>query len=255
MWKCNSDPHGDERAHRLFCSRQIQDSREQFAFPRIPTDVTPEHVPTMKLLAAIISSVLLLGVGLCHAEYHTNSITTPGGSYAFSVDGGEANNPTIELIAGVTNVLDIQTDSIHPVVVTATPNIFDWYPDATPQPVSAEPIAVTTPTSGFPTTLYYMCYFHGFYGEIQLSAPASPAPPPNTILEVRVGTNVVMTSTGTSTTWFVVPEFSSNLVGGAWSTVPNYINQFANGTNTTTFDRLDPICGANVFLRIRQQQN
>lgn len=159
------------------------------------------------------------------------------------------------MIAGVTNILDIQTASFHPVVITSTPDIFDWYGGADPQNVNAQPITVTTPTSGFPTNLYYMCFFHGFYGEIHLSAPATPAPPPNTILEIRVGTNVVMTSTGTNTTWFVVPEFTSNLVGAAWSPVPGYTNSFANGTNTTVFDRLDPICGPNVFLRIRQQQD
>jgi len=66
-----------------------------------------------------------------------------------------------------------------------------------------------------------------------------------------VGTNVVMTSTGTNRTWTLIPEFSSNLVGGAWGPVPG----FTNGTNTTTFNRLDPICGSSVFLRLRQQQN
>ena len=66
---------------------------------------------------------------------------------------------------------------------------------------------------------------------------------------------VVMTSTGTETTWLLVPEFSSNLVSGAWASVPTYTNTFANGTNTTIFPRLDPICGPNVFLRLRQQQN
>ena len=81
------------------------------------------------------------------------------------------------------------------------------------------------------------------------------APPPNLILSIQVGTNVVMTSTGTNTTWLLIPEFNSNLVGGAWSSVPTYTNTFANGTNTTIFNRLDPICGPNVFLRLRQQKN
>ena len=41
------------------------------------------------------------------------------------------------------------------------------------------------------------------------------APPPNLILSIQVGTNVVMTSTGTNTTWLLIPEFNSNLVRGA----------------------------------------
>jgi hypothetical protein len=38
-----------------------------------------------------------------------------------------------------------------------------------------------------------------------------------------------------------------------WASVPGFTNTFANGTNVTTFDRLDPICGPNVFLRVSQQ--
>lgn len=209
----------------------------------------------MKHRTAIIAALLLVSAELCQAEYHTNTITTPGGSFSFSVDGGPPVSPTIELIAGVTNILDIQTASFHPVVITGTPDIFDWFSGADPQAVNAQPITITTPTSGFPTNLYYMCYFHGFYGEIHFTTLGGSIPPPNTILEIRVGTNVVMTSTGTNTTWLVVPEFTSNLMSATWSPVPTYTNRFANGTNTTVFDRLDPICGPNVFLRIRQQQN
>ena len=50
-----------------------------------------------------------------------------------------------------------------------------------------------------------------------------------------------------------VPQFSSNLLYGSWAAVLNYTNTFADATNVTTFDRLDPICGPNVFLRISQQ--
>jgi hypothetical protein len=195
------------------------------------------------------------GVGVGHAQFHTNTITTPFDVYAYSVDGGPAINPTIQLYAGVTNILNIQTSNDHPVVVTTTISPSDWYLGASPQDVNSQPMALSTPSSGFPTVLYYVCSVHGFYGEIHFSPPAGPAPPPNTILSIRVGTNIVMTSTGTNTTWLLVPEFSSNLMQGAWASVPSWTNRFANGTNTTIFNRLDPICGPNVFLRIRQQQN
>jgi hypothetical protein len=209
----------------------------------------------MKKLIALVTGLHLMGAALAHADYHTNVITTPTEEYAFSVDGSAPTNPTIELVAGVTNILDIQTADIHPVVIANTPDGSDGYSDARPQIVNSEPITVLTPTTGFPDTLYYICYYHGFYGEIHFSMPAgTPNPPPNTILEIHVGTNVVMTSTGTSTTWLLVPEFSSNLFHGAWADVPGYTNFFANGTNTTIFPRLDPICGPNVFLRTRFQQ-
>lgn len=197
----------------------------------------------------------LTSAGLCQAQFHTNVITTPFDSYAYSVDGGPPENPTIVLYAGVTNILDIQTYADHPVVITTSPDPNAWYSGASPEDVNAQPMALSTPTSGFPTVLYYVCSVHGFYGQIHLNPPPGPAPPPNTILSIRVGTNIVMTSTGTNTTWFLVPEFNSNLLHAPWTPVPAYTNRFANGTNTTVFNRLDPICGPNVFLRIRQQPN
>lgn len=208
----------------------------------------------MKTFRLIALAAYLLSAVVCRAAYHTNTITTPGGVYAYSVDGGPASNPTIDLVAGVTNILVIDTDDFHPVIII-NPAASDYYGGAAPQDINAGDITLTTPASGFPTTLYYMCSYHGFYGEIHLSAPAGPAPPPNTIMQVQVGTNVVMTSTGADTTWTLIPEFSSNLVSGAWAPVPSYTNSFANGTNTITFPRLEAICGPNVFLRVRQQEN
>ncbi len=208
---------------------------------------------TLKFLAW---TVVLAAAQVSHAEYHTNVLTTPFDVYAYSVDGGPAENPTIELYAGVTNILDIQAYDDHPVVVTTTPDPFDWYSGASPQDVADQQIFLITPSSGFPTTLYYVCSLHYFYGEIHFNAPPIPlAPLPNTILSIKVGTNIVMKSTGTNTNWRLIPEYSSNLLQGTWTSVPQYTNTYANGTNTTTFNRLDPICGPNVFLRVRQQQN
>lgn len=194
----------------------------------------------------------------CQAQLHTNLIETPGGAFAFTVDG-TPNNPTINLTAGVTNILQINTTpGFHPVIITTDPAPFTFaneYSGASPQNISTAPMSLVTPASGFPSKLYYMCSVHWFFGEIDLTGLVGPMPDPNQILSIQIGTNIVMTSTGTNTTWLLIPEFSSNLVGGVWATVPNYTNTFANGTNRTVFNRLDPICGPNVFLRIRQQQN
>lgn len=212
-----------------------------------------------KVLTLTVLSLCLAFAERCQAEFHTNVITTPSSfTFAFSVDGGPQNSPTINLTAGVTNILQINTTAgFHPVVITTdnTPFTPNWYGGASPQNISTGPMALTTPASGFPTKLYYMCSVHGFSGEIDLTGLIGPMPDPNQILSIQVGTNIIMTSTGTNTTWLLIPEFNSNLVGGAWAPVPSYTNSFANGTNTTVFDRLDPICGPNVFLRLRQQQN
>ncbi|HYR41847.1 MAG TPA: hypothetical protein VER98_02405 [Terriglobia bacterium] len=214
-----------------------------------------------KSLSLIVASLCLAFAEQCYAQFHTNVITTPGGVLAFSVDGSPPSNPgpTINLTAGVTNILQMNTTpGFHPVIITTDPSPFtlaNEYGGASPQNITTGPVALITPASGFPPKLYYMCSVHWFFGEIDLTGVVGPMPDPNQILSIQVGTNIVMTSSGTNTTWLLIPEFNSNVVGGVWAPVPNYTNTFANGTNVTVFDRLDPICGPNVFLRLRQHQN
>jgi hypothetical protein len=209
--------------------------------------------------ARTLAAILWIAVGgICQAQFHTNVITTPNGNvFNYSVDGSAQTCPTFSLIAGLTNILRINTAGNHPVIITTNRNTLmtSYYNGAAPENIFSGNIALRIPATGFPSVLYYICSVHGFSGQINVSAPVTPVPPRNQILSIRVGTNVVMRSTGTNTTWLVIPEFSSNLVGGIWGPVPGYSNTFANGTNTTTFNRLDPICGPNVYLRVRQQQN
>jgi hypothetical protein len=208
-----------------------------------------------RILTAIIS--IAFG-GICQAQFHTNVITTPNsGIFNYSVDGSAQTCPTFNLTAGMTNILRINTAGNHPVIITTNRNTLatSYYNGAAPENISSGNIALRIPASGFPSVLFYVCSVHGFSGQINVSAPVSPVPPRNQILAIRVATNIVMTSTGTNTTWTLIPEFSSNLVGGIWGPVPGFTNTFANGTNTTVFNRLDPICGANVYLRVRQEQH
>ena len=115
-------------------------------------------------------------------------------------------------------------------------------------------ITLVIPSTNFPTTLYYECNQHFFYGVITVVPPTAQPPPPNTIISLIVGpTLVTMISSGTNTTYSLVPQFDSNVIDGNWQDVPGFTNTFANGTNMTVFDRLDSICGSNVFLRITQR--
>jgi hypothetical protein len=205
----------------------------------------------------ILGLALALLAGVCQAQPQTNTIGAPDPlGRAYFINGGAVGNPTISLTAGVTNVFVVTNDSsIHPVIITTTPppNSSGQYGGASPQNITSGNINLVTPATGFPTKLYYMCSIHLFGGEIDLSAPIGAAPPRNTILQIKVGTNIVMTSTGTNTTWTLVPQYSTNLASQLWTPVPTYNNSFSNGTNTTVFDRLDPIAGPNVYLRISQQ--
>ncbi len=191
----------------------------------------------------------------------TDLIYQINGAPATNAGGFFVNNcPPLTLVAGNTYTFTMQASSIHPMVVgtnfstsSLNPPANFAYPNASPQDVFSGVITLNIPSTGFPTNLYYQCNLHGFYGVITVLPPNSPPPPPNQILSISVGSNVVVISTGTTTLYTLVPQFSSNLTDGVWASVPSYTNTFDNGTNTTIFDRLEPICGDNVFLRISQQ--
>ena len=135
------------------------------------------------------------------------------------------------------------------VVVTRTTG-FPQYTNASPQNINSGVVTLQIPATNFPSTLYYQCSIHSFYGVINLVPP----PPPGQIVSTRVtDTNVTLVSAAAATSFVLVPQFTSNLVTAAWQAVPAYTNTFADGTNTTTFGRLDPICGPNGFLRFSEQ--
>lgn len=211
-------------------------------------------------------TALLLSLGTAGANAATNFVVTSP-DFLYAVDGVTTTNPpgffvdncpTLTLYAGNTYTFTMQASALHPMVVatnasTGLPSPIDLaYGNASPQNISVGVITLTLPPTNFPSTLYYQCNVHGFYGMITVLPPSS-APPPNTILGLTVTTNIVLISTGTNTTYKLVPQFSSNLVNGAWAPVPSFTNTVVDGTNYTVFDRLDPICGPNVFLRISQQ--
>lgn len=116
----------------------------------------------MKNLKTLAIALYFVGAGICRAQYHTNTITTPDDFVLnFSVDGSPQTSPTIELQAGVTNILDVQTFADHPVEIISA-DTFGFYDGASPQVVNDQPITLTTPSSGFPTTLDDACAIHGF---------------------------------------------------------------------------------------------
>jgi hypothetical protein len=218
---------------------------------------------------SFVAAVMLLGLA---ARAQTNfGVTTPGGTFQFFINGvnntgtgqGEAvnNSPPLTLTAGQNYIFNITNSPLHPMeIVTSTPVLAGTaphYTNATPLTISSGTMTLVIPATNFPSTLYYECSQHYFYGVITVVAPVVPAPPSNHIISiVLTPTTVTLTSDGTNTTYNLVPQFDSNIVDGNWQDVTNVTpvtNLFSNGTNVTTFDRVDSVCGSNVFLRISQR--
>src|SRR5262249_20143552 len=176
---------------------------------------------------------------------------SPNGLSSYLING--TNNATLTLSRGVTYVFSV-TASGHPffIMTNFTTDTSHEYTDGvTGNGVQVGTLTFAVPASA-PDTLFYHCQFHSPMGGT-LNIVSPPSPPTVNIVFISVtDTNILMLSTGASN-WTAIPEFNSNLTLNAWATVPGFANSFSNGTNTTTFGRLDPICGPNVFLRIRNQ--
>jgi len=213
-----------------------------------------------------LAAVMLLGLGGAASAQTNFGVTTPASSFQFFINGanttgqpqgsGINNSPPLTLTAGQTYTFSVSTAAFHPLeIVSTTPGPgATHFAGATPTSTSSGTVTLVIPATGFPSTLYYECNVHFFYGVITVLPPVANAPPSNHIISIVISpTSVTMTSDGTNTTYTLVPQFNSNVVDGLWKDVPVFTNVFANGTNTTSFNRLDAVCGPNVFLRISQR--
>lgn len=110
-----------------------------------------------------------------------------------------------------------------------------------------------TVTAAAPNTLYYQCGNHSAMSGI-LTIVDPPSPPTVKIVFINVADFITLKSTGTNG-WSPIPEYNCNLQTTNWNAVATFTNSLVNGTNTTTFSRVEAICGPNVFLRVRNQKN
>lgn len=211
---------------------------------------------SLSLMAATAFGQATFDISNTGFQYFVNGTNNTGTGMG-SVSGTPTNNcPPLVLTAGTTNQFVVSVQSFHPFnIVTNAPGPSAVnYSGASPQAVTSSTMTVIIPATNYPTTLYYECSKHFFYGVINIVPPSPTSPPPNTIISIVVTpTGITVTSSGTNTSYTMVPQFNSNLVTGLWQDVPSYSNNFANGTNFTTFNRLDSLCGSNVFLRLTQR--
>jgi hypothetical protein len=220
------------------------------------------------LAFVVVAASALCVAGIVHAQVTVSppnyTVTTPNDEYEYVVNGASSGMPdknanvddslNFSLNAGATYIFKMSTSSEHPVDICTAPNISSYYSGASAQIVDSGNVTLKIPATNYPKTLYYICDNHMFYGIITVNPPQPP--PSASILEASVTTNIVLTFSGGTNTIQLIPQFSSNLVTGTWLPVPKYTNTFSGtGTNTISFDRLDAICGPDVFLRISQATN
>ena len=206
--------------------------------------------------AGVVFGQITFNVSNTGFQYFINGTNNTGTSQGSTMDIPTNDCPPLFLTAGTTNIFNISVDAFHPLeVVTNSPGpTATGFTGASPQNLTSGTMTLIIPATNYPSTLYYECSRHFFYGTINVLPPTAGVPPPNTIISLVVTPNgITVTSTGTNTTYTLVPQFNSNLVSGVWQSVPTFTNTFNNGTNVTTFNRLDAECGPNVFLRISQR--
>ena len=194
--------------------------------------------PTLPLPAQAWAFVLALGLSLSPAGAADFEVRTPNNQFAFQINGEDT--PTLTLQRGRVYTFDVQTSTaFHPFHIQS--------PGVDVNDIDSGTMTYTVPTND--ANYYYNCTVHGdiMRGEIVTVPP--PAPPTFRILSLAVGTNIVLTSTGTNN-WMVNPEFNTNLTTN-WFALTVQTNRYLNGTNEVICGRPP---GNNVFIRLRAQQ-
>lgn len=167
------------------------------------------------------------------------TVRTPGNQFAFRING--VDGPALELVRGRTYVFEVQTSvGYHPFHI--------YSPGTSTNDIDSGLLRYTVPMDE--ENYFYDC--SGHFGAMRGEIVTIPPPPPPTfqILSLNVGSNVVVTSTGTNT-WSVTPEFATNLPATTWTPLIVQTNRFRNGTNEIICGR--PV-GSKVFLRLKAQE-
>jgi len=190
---------------------------------------------------SVLTAALCLFIGLPALDAADFTVTSPGFSYSIN---GAGPNPTLTLVRGQTYTFAVSTTCGtfgHPFQILSPGVAIN---NNTCSGTITYTVATNAPAVNDPG---YQCSVHHFTGIILTVGP--PPPPTVRIVDLSVGTNVVLRSTGTNT-WYVVPEFKTNLTSTNWFALTVQTNTFANGTNET-------ICGKppgdNVFIRVLAQ--
>lgn len=194
-------------------------------------------------------TVIILATRLAHAQ---NFAVTGGNNLDYIING--QNDPGFTLQRGVTYVFQLGNLAFHPFWIKSASGFGSagaYNDGVSNNGATSGNITFTVPANA-PNTLFYQCGSHGsMLGTLTIVTPATP--PTVRIVHINVGSFVSITSTGTNG-WSAFPEFKCDASAPAWNPVNPFTNSFNNGTNVTTFPRLETVCGStNVLIRIRNQ--
>ena len=197
-------------------------------------------------------------VSVLDVRAQTNFVTS-GNFVDYTING--LQDPGFTFQRGVTYVFQLSNVGSHPFwIKTALGGSFSGGANAFNTGVinnggTSGSVVFTTPI-GAPDQLFYQCGIHApMSGVLTIITPAIP--PTVKIVFVDVANFITLKSTGTNGNgWNVIPEFNCGLSSTNWSVINPFTNSFNGGTNTTTFPRLDAVCGStNILIRVRNQSN
>ncbi len=198
----------------------------------------------------------LLWVSLVWAQvsFAQDFAVSGGNNIDYTINGQP--DPGLSLQRGVTYVFQLGSLPFHPFYIKSTSGLGSagaYNTGVVNNGATSGNITFTVPADA-PNTLFYQCGNHpSMLGTLTITTPATP--PTVRIVYINVADFITVKSTGTNG-WSATPEFKCDISAPAWSPVASFTNTFTAGTNTTTFPRLDPICGSpSVLIRIRNQSN
>jgi hypothetical protein len=203
---------------------------------------------------AVLVMLGLYGGDVCAQT--TNSVTS-GDTVNYTINA--LPDPPFTFQRGVTYVFQLSSLPTHPFWIKTnltgdfTGGAARYTNGVVNNGAASGSILFTVPASA-PDTLFYQCGNHSaMTGTLTIVTP--PSPPTVRVVFINVADFITLKSTGANG-WNAVPEYLCGLNGTNWTAVSPFTNSLVNNTNTTTFSRLDAICGSsNVLLRVRNQQN
>lgn len=176
-------------------------------------------------------TLLCCAMGYCVSCAADITVETPGGQQQFLFNGTNAS--TLILVRGQTYTFDVQTTVNHPFHIES--------PGVVNNDITTGLIIYTVPTNN--ANYFYNCGVHPWmYGDI-----ITIEPPQIKILNLSVGTNLVLTSNATNG-WNLQPEYKTNLAATNWYALIVQTNRLVDGKMETFCGRPD---GNPVLIRIK----